>query len=198
MNNSRFENTKIVIYGNKAQIEEARKKLNRIKNMLTGNEANDRLLLQNGIIDDIKADILYDGNGVYSKTKLLKQFETLLKHGMHKLTNDLYEFFHLCCGSIAHYDKQGWISEYPDLFALKEFFKRNEYGQSALANQPNWATDRIAIVKEMEKLLNLSVDRIDSEKDKDTEHKLDVLEEVVKRGRKDKNLARELLDKIFS
>jgi len=197
MNNERY-NEEITLYGNKAQIESAKQKIDTIKRRLAGDELKDRLLLQNEIVDNIKADILYDGNSVYSKTKLVRQFKTLLKNGMQSLTDDLYRFFSLCCGSIAHYDKQGWISTYPDLFALKEFFQRNEFGRSVLSDQPHWATDRIEIIKEMEKLLNLSANKIDSQKDKDTKHKLDVLENIVKVGRKDKKVARELVDKIFS
>lgn len=197
MNNERYDE-KIVIYGSKAQIEEAKQALTKIKHKLKNDEAEDRLILQNEIIDNINVDILYDGNSVYSKTKLIKQFQTLLKRGMHKLADDLYDFFSQCCGSIAHYNKQGWISEYPDLFALKEFFERNEFGQSVLSHQPDWATDRIEIVKEMQNLLSLSAKSIDAQKDADIEHKLDLLEEAVKLGRKDKKAARELTDSIYS
>lgn len=196
--NSEKYNNQITLYGNKTQIEEAKQKIDRKKHLLTGNESDDRLFLQNEIVDNTSADILYDGNSVYSKTKLLKHFKRLLKNGMDSLTNDLYDFFHLCCGSIAHYNKQGWVSEYPDLYALKAFFKRNEYGRSVLDGQPSWATDRIEIIKEMERLLSLSAKTIEAEKDKDTKHKLDILEEVVKRGRKDKKAAQELVEKIFS
>lgn len=192
-------NDKITIYGNKAQIEEAKKKIDKIKPKLTFlKEGEDRLILQNEICDNTKAWILYDGNTVYGKNKLLKQFAMLLKNGMDHLTNDLYEFFHQSCGSIAHYNKQGWIAEYPDLYALKEFFKHNEYGSSVLNDQPDWATDRIVIIKAMQKMLDALSAKIDSQKDADINHKLDVLEEIVKRSRKDPKIARELIEKIFS
>jgi hypothetical protein len=74
---------------------------------------------------------------------------------MSALTDYLYEFFHLCCGSIAHYNKHGWICEYPDIEAIKFFLLKNEYGQSVLKHQPFWASDRIEILKDVYRMFGL-------------------------------------------
>jgi hypothetical protein len=62
---------------------------------------------------------------------------------------------HLSCGSIAHYNKQGWIDYYPTINHLKQFFIRNEYGSRVLHHIPQWHSDAISIVKEIEPLLGI-------------------------------------------
>ena len=193
MNSERYSN-KITLYGSAAEIAEAKRVLNDIK--LSGNESDDRLLLQREVVDNVKVDILYDGNSVYSKTKLLKQFKTLLKLGMGSLSSDLYRFFINSCGSIALYNKAGWINEYPDLHALRQFFICNEFGQSVLQHQPSWATDRIEIVKEMMRMLNALSTKIEGEKDVDIAHRLDLIEQSVTCARQDKEFALKFLKEI--
>jgi len=149
---------KIAIYGSAKEIEIAKVILEQHlpKEQFNENESKARLLIQS-LIDEnnIKAAILWDGNRVWSKEKVLKDVRAIIRRGMNALSDYLYEFFHLCCGSIAHYNKQGWICEYPDIDAIKGFLIKNEYGQSVLKHQPCWASDRIEILKEVNKILEL-------------------------------------------
>jgi len=86
--------------------------------------------------------ILYDGNSVWDVKRLVKQFKTFVKYYDYEhFTKYLYEFFHLQCGSIAHYNKAGWLSTYPDVDSLKEFFKSNEYGSAVQDYPPEWHYD---------------------------------------------------------
>ena len=103
--------------------------------------------------EPIHAKLLFDGNGVYSKDKIIKDIKRVKKNGMPKMTNRLYEFLTLCCGSIAHYNKHGWIEEYPTIEHLRAFFKSNEFGERVLNHVPRWKTDVIEIVKEIESIL---------------------------------------------
>jgi len=74
---------------------------------------------------------------------------------MKKLTDYLYKFLSLSCGSIAHYNKYGWIACYPTVYDLKQFFRRNEFGQRVLRYIPIWKTDAQVIVKEVERELGI-------------------------------------------
>lgn len=149
---------KITVYGSTKEIEVAKAILEQHlpTEQFNENESKARLLIQS-LIDEnsIKAAILWDGNRVWSREKVLKDIRMITRRGMNALTDYLYEFFHLCCGSIAHYNKQGWICEYPDIESVRNFFERNEYGSSVLAHQPNWAADRIEIIREINRLLKI-------------------------------------------
>jgi len=149
---------KIYVYGSQKDIEEAERNLDVLN--LTGNEYQDRLTIQEAIDQHkIKADILYDGNTVYSFDKVIKHFKRALKskpspiseygNGDYNLTDYLYDFLSLACGSIAHFNKYGWIGTYPRKQDLKNFCKRNEFGQDIVTYQPYWAGDRIKIAKEL-------------------------------------------------
>ena len=86
--------------------------------------------------------ILYDGNTIWDVKRLMKQFKTFVKYYDYEhFPNYLYEFFSMQCGSIAHYNKMGWFQTYPDIYALKEFFKANEYGQEVRTYPPDWHYD---------------------------------------------------------
>jgi len=91
--------------------------------------------------------ILYDGNTVWDVKRLIKQFKTFIRfYDYDHFAKYLYEFFHLQCGSIAHYNKAGWLSTYPTLDDLKGFFKKNEYGNIVQFNPPDWHYDaRLAV-----------------------------------------------------
>jgi hypothetical protein len=150
--------SKVSIYGSAKAINVAKAELEQHvpKRLFEENEPEARRIIQS-LIDDhgIKATILWDGNRVWSRKRILKDFKVIMRRGMSSLTDYLYEFFHLCCGSIAHYNKQGWICEYPDIEALRCFFKKNEFGTSVLAHQPRWASDRIEIIREIDPLLKI-------------------------------------------
>ena len=86
--------------------------------------------------------LLCDGNNIWDVKKLTRQFSKLLKnYNIGNLTNYLYEFFHLQCGSIAHYNKSGWFDEYSNKNRLKQFFQDNEYGQPVRDYSPHWHYD---------------------------------------------------------
>ena len=98
--------------------------------------------------------IMYDGNSVWDVKRLMKQFRTFVKfYNYEHFTKYLYEFFSLQCGSIAHYNKSGWLSIYPDLLSLKEFFKHNEYGSPVENHPPAWHYDGRLATQEMSKHL---------------------------------------------
>lgn len=130
--------------------------LKNIPELPTLRESQARLKLQETIdTENIKADILFDGNSVWSKKKILRDIKKVKKYGMKKLTDYLYKFLSLSCGSIAHYDKFGWIACYPTLTDLRQFFRRNEFGQRVLNYLPVWNSDAQAIVKEVERELGV-------------------------------------------
>ena len=151
-------NNKVAVYGSKKDVEEAISALNIFCDFLKNNpeEARARKRIQS-IIDDknLKADILYDGNTVWSKKKILKGIKKVKKNGMKSMTKYLYQFLTLSCGSIAHYNMFGWIEEYPTIEDLKSFFMRNEFGHRVLNHIPNWNTDVYNIVVEIEKELDI-------------------------------------------
>jgi hypothetical protein len=153
--NKKLDNN-ITLYGSPKDIGSAESALKRVK--LSGKEAIDRLIIQS-LIDqhNLKASILYQGNTVWSKQKVLKDFKKLLKadNTQESLTDYLYNFLHLECGTIAHFHREGWANEYPDNEAIKRLFVRNEYGQRVLDHQPVWASDRKIIIAEIEKLLGI-------------------------------------------
>jgi hypothetical protein len=149
---------KISIYGSKKDIEIAENILKQYlsPDLFNDNESHARIEIQK-LIDEhkIKAAILWDGNRVWSRNNIIRDLKRVIRQGMNALSDHLYEFFHLCCGSIAHYDKQGWICEYPSIDSLRDFFEHNEYGSSVLAHQPYWAADRIEIIKNINQLLGI-------------------------------------------
>ena len=105
--------------------------------------------------ENIKADILFDGNSVWSKKKILRDIKKIKKYGMNKLSDYLYKFLSLSCGSIAHYDRYGWIATYPTIQDLRNFFRRNEFGERVLNYLPVWNTDAQVIVKKVERELGV-------------------------------------------
>jgi len=170
---------KIELWGSRRQIAKAKKiilsklgsELSRLK------EPEARLKIQT-LIDEygLEAEILYDGNVVWSKEKIIRNLKRIIKAGrlydaekldyipigsMLKmprigktiLSEYFYKFLTLECGSIAHFNIRGWVAEYPTLEDLKEFFKKNEYGRKVSDSIPWWHTDVKRIVEEIEALL---------------------------------------------
>ena len=160
--------------GNKKEKETAKEVLSRIPNLRQMKECVARLKIQ-GAIDEhnLKAGILVNGNTVWSKNKILRNTDQIMKHGTlygekrvrwtplgsmlympatpadfkPVLSKHFYEFLTLCCGSIAHYNIHGWIHHYPTVDYLKKFFQRNEFGKPVLG------TDAKRIVEEIEQKL---------------------------------------------
>jgi hypothetical protein len=150
---------KITYYGSEKDISEAitvlkKQKLESLK------ESKARLLIQE-LIDKhhLKASILVNGNTVWSKDRILKNLEQIIKHGtlynedQNKppvLSHYFYQFLSLDCGSIAHYDIHGWVHKYPTIEHLKQFFKHNEFGKRVLDWIPSERADARAIVQAVE------------------------------------------------
>jgi len=150
-------NKRVTIYGSKKNCTQAEIiLLKNLPQLPTLNESQARLQIQECIDhENIKASILFDGNSVWSKKKILRDVKKIKKYGMNKLTDYLYKFLSLSCGYIAHYNKHGWIACYPTLSHLKQFFRRNEFGERVLDHLPVWNSDAQRIVREVEKELGV-------------------------------------------
>jgi len=168
---------KISFRGSKAQKERAKDILDLIPRISQLSEGDVRLKIQDLIDEhDLTAHILVNGNGVWSRKRIIKNLRRILTHGTLYdrerpiyapvgstlrlpngatpiLSKYFYQFLHLCCGSIAHYNIHGWIHQYPTADNLKKFFKRNEFGKRVLDWIPEWHSDARRIVEEIEQML---------------------------------------------
>ena len=167
----------IRIIGSEREVEAAEEALNELDTDLSEGEI--RPLIQE-IIENrkLKAAILYDGNGVWDKQRIIRNLRQIVKAGVLYredkpsyipvgsmlripsigktiLTKYFYEFLHLCCGSIAHYNIRGWVAEYPTVDDLRAFFLKNEFGRRVLDHVPEWKTDVKIIVREIESILGI-------------------------------------------
>jgi hypothetical protein len=140
-------------------------------------EESIRLKIQD-LIDEhnIRAAIMVNENSVWSKKRILDNLQRIMLHGTlyngeppkyHQiggvlripvggkpiLSKYFYEFLHLHCGSMAHFNIYGWVSQYPTVEDLKKFFKKNEYGKRVLDDVPSWHTDARNIVEAIEQQL---------------------------------------------
>jgi len=151
---------KVTYFGSEKDINEAIAILKKHPQLQTLKEGDARLLIQK-LIDEhrLRATILVNGNRVWSKDRILRNLEriinvgTLYNEDQSKppiLSKYFYDFLHLDCGSIAHYDIHGWIHKYPTLEHLKKFFQKNEFGKRVLHEIPAWNTDAKAIVAAIE------------------------------------------------
>lgn len=145
MNNIKIDlNGKVItLYGSNTIIQKEKVVIENLE--LTGNESQDRLLIQDCIDKNkLKSDILYDGNSVYSFEKIIKAYRKLQKSGtLDGLTKEMYHFFIYACEDIAHYDLQGFRGYYNNSFRNLE----NEL----LNNRHLWTrfSDRDRIFKEL-------------------------------------------------
>lgn len=172
---------KIRIYGSRKTRVKAVNILLRIESLRDLTEPEARLKIQEEMDRHRlgKDSILYSGNGVWSRTRILKNLKKIIKHGtlydskqpeivpigqilsLPTSTGDtilskyFYQFLHLCCGSIAHYNIQGWIAYYPTVEDLRQFFLKNEHGKRVIDDIPLWKTDVQKIVRDIERLLGI-------------------------------------------
>lgn len=148
---------KITLHGKAEDVQEAKRVLS--ENLRTwDNEPLARLELQK-MLDDgtLKAiKVSYEGNTVWARTRIVAAVKKVIRKGMGSMTDELYHFLSLRCGSIAHFNKAGWIAEYPTIGDLKAFFARNEFGVRVFDHIPRWDTDSQVIVLEIEKLLGIT------------------------------------------
>ncbi len=146
---------KIRIIGNQYDVNSAQEIMPDVSQM---SEGDARIRIQ-ATIDHFKlnATILYGGNTVWSFDRIIRDFKRVLKaDSTEKMTKNLYQFFSLCCGTIAHFSREGWATVYPDKAALQKMFLGNEFGKRVLDDIPRWKTDAIKIVSEMETLLGIA------------------------------------------
>ena len=132
-----------VINANKAEFENCGEGATRIVLM--------QLIEKHGI----KCSVLYSGNTVWNRAKLVKDVKAVVKNGMESMSDYLYKFLSLACGSIAHYNKGGWIDYYPTVDDLREFFRRNEFGERVSNHIPSWHTDAKVAVEDIENVLGI-------------------------------------------
>lgn len=169
---ARFHNhAQIRIIGGKKDVDKAEQCLKTIPDLESLEESKVRLVIQKLIEDnDLKASILFDGNSVWNSKPIIANLRRIMVHGTLYngkkpryipigsmlrmpavgeciLSDYFYDFLHLCCGSIAHYNKQGWVTEYPTVEDLKAFFMKNEFGHRVLDDIPGWETDVKRIVE---------------------------------------------------
>lgn len=150
-------NTKVDVYGPQEEIDQALDVMNKTTGLETVDEAVFRIKMQ-FLIDhfNLKATIMYDGNQVWSKKRVIRDLRLVInKDSTEVMTDYLYRFFHLCCGTIAHYDKAGWSATYPDTASLRRLFRRNEYGMVVREGIPTWKTDVQSIVMDIEFMLGI-------------------------------------------
>jgi hypothetical protein len=149
--------SRVALYGSKEQITEAEIiLLKNIHDLPTLPESQARLRIQECLDNEnVKIDILFEGNSVWSEKKILRDIKNIRKYGMNKLSDYLYKFLSLSCGSIAHYNRYGWIETYPTIQDLRNFFRRNEFGQRVLNHIPAWKADAHLIVEEIEQVLEV-------------------------------------------
>jgi hypothetical protein len=159
---------KITYYGSEKEISEAIDVLKKYESshskgphLESMTEANARRIIQR-LIDKhhLKASILVNGNSVWSKDRILKNLEKIMQHGTLYnyedqskppiLSHYFYQFLHLVCGSMAHYDIHGWTHKYPTIEHLKKFFKSNELGKRVLESIPPDRADARLIVEAIE------------------------------------------------
>jgi hypothetical protein len=160
---------KITYYGSEKEISRAveiiknYEKFNPKAHFESMSEGKARLIIQQ-LIDEnqVKASILINNNTVWSKDRIIRNLEQIMHHGTLYNTDQtkppilshyFYQFLHLVCGSLNHYDIHGWIHKYPTVEHLKKFFKSNEFGKRVLDTIPKKRTDARAIVETIESRL---------------------------------------------
>lgn len=169
LNNIQVNNAKnLKLFGSKSIIEKEKSIIESLP--LTDNEATDRLIIQKCIDDNnLKSDILYDGNTVYPFKKIVNEYRKLQQSGkLEKMTDRMYDFFMNACGDIAYYNKQGYICNYDNSIQMLE----NTHLKNIFTS--SWHTDVDKIFKELkigrqyfESRYNINVDNLSLKKLKD-------------------------------
>lgn len=133
----------ITLYGSDSIIQKEKTIIEKLE--LTGNESQDRLLIQDCIDKNkLKSDVVYEGNSVYPFEKIIKAYRKLQKSGtLDGLTKEMYHFFIYACEDIAHYDLQGFRAYYDNSFRKLE--------DELLSRRGLWTrfSDRDRIFKEL-------------------------------------------------
>jgi len=148
---------RVGIYGTKKEVERTAEIITALLPELPNmTEPKARLALQDLIdLKKIKTSILFDGNSVWSKDRITRDIRKVVKNGMQSMTDYLYKWLSLQAGSIAHYNKFGWIDVYPTVGHLRQFFLKNEYGKRVKDNLNGRFTDSYLIACEVEDILKI-------------------------------------------
>lgn len=151
------KNPRVTISEREGDKEKTLEVLGQIEGIKTMSEVDARIKIQEAIdAHGLRPTILYGGNRVWSRKRLVRDLMRILRsNDMGKLTDYLYDFFNLCCGSIAHYGKGGWIGVYPTVSKLREFFLKNEFGRPVVNHIPVWHSDARLAAEEMVRMLEL-------------------------------------------
>lgn len=152
---------RITLYGSKAIIENEKSIIENLE--LTGNESNDRLLIQKCIDENkLKSDILYDGNTVYPFEKIVKAYRKLQKSGsLDNLSNEMYHFFIYACGDIAHYDLGGFKAYYNYSFLqLENTLLKDNWLMNTRFSDVNHIFKELKIGKYFEERDYINIDRV--------------------------------------
>lgn len=122
MNNVQLEikGQKIDLYGSNTVIQNEKSVIENLN--LTGNEYEDRLIIQKCIDDNkLKSNISYAGDTVYPFEKTVKEYRKLQKSGTLKnMSKYMYHFFMYACSDIAHYNINGYKCYYDGSFRKLE------------------------------------------------------------------------------
>ena len=118
---------------------------------LTSGEKENRILIQDALdrpeyADAAKCRILYDGNGIVQREKIVKEFKRMLRSGtLERMSNRFYEFCTCTLSDIAHYNKEGYIEFYNnDPWALvMEFFLPEQ------KRIPCWRSDAKRVLEDL-------------------------------------------------
>lgn len=161
----------IRLIGSKLEVEAAEEALNELDIKLSEDKLRPEI---QKVIEQrkLKAAILYKGNSIWNRQRIIRNLKQIVKAGVLYreppgmlrfpsrgrtiLTKYFYEFLHLCCGSIAHYNINGWVATYPTVEDLRGFFRKNEFGHRVLDHVPEWKTDVKIIVRDIEDILGIS------------------------------------------
>ena len=127
------------------------------------------------------------------KAKIYNAWIKFLNSGFSKsrFTKALYEHLHLHCGYIAHYDINGFYTEYfnGDLQDKQRFFETLENN--------SWG-DYKDITDAMIEAYHQQKDEIFSEAQEENNDKFELLKELVKRAETDIEFRNQILNKLFN
>jgi hypothetical protein len=130
------------------------------------------------------------------KELVLKAWERFLRHGLHKdhFTRRLYEHLHLHCGFIAHYNSDGFYSEYFEAGQDTERFFEHFCSYTAQNFGAYAEYDDLHIA--MRQAFDRHKANIMAQAEQDVNRKIAVLEASVQRAKEDRGFAKQFLGKI--
>jgi hypothetical protein len=132
----------------------------------------------------------------HQKDVVLKDWERFLRHRLKKphFTGSLYEHLHLHCGFIAHYNIQGFYSTYFEAgHDIERFF---EHFCSYTAQSVGAYAEYHDLHTAMREAFEAQRPIIMRQADEDVGRKIALLSAAIRKARKNRDFARQLLGKI--